>query len=85
MDKEAKSPVEPNKQESGLPKQNGGLSTSDGFSIDSPRTQISMGGEHEMQLNAIADKLIASGAGSGALPTVPVSYTHLTLPTKRIV
>lgn len=77
MDKEAKSPIEPNKQESGLPKQNGGLSTSDGFSIDSARTQLSLGGEHEIQLNAIADKLIASGAGSGALPTVPRKRSRL--------
>ena len=37
---------------------------------------------HSNQLSAI---LGANGAGKSTLLKVPVSYTHLTLPTKRIV
>lgn len=77
MDKEAKSPIEPNKQDIGLPKQNGNLSSSDALSIDSARTQPSLGGDHELQLNAIADKLIASGVSSGAMPAIPRKRSRL--------
>ena len=39
---------------------------------------------HE-QVNKLAHALIASGLKTGDRVAVPVSYTHLTLPTKRIV